>query len=36
MSTLVEITTEEEWKNHAASVPPTTLQVIYFFADWAA
>jgi hypothetical protein len=36
MSTLVEITTEEEWKKHAASLPPTTLQIIYFFADWAA
>ncbi|KAG0647876.1 Monothiol glutaredoxin-4 [Hyphodiscus hymeniophilus] len=36
MSTLVELTTEEEWKNHVASLPPTTLQVIYFFADWAA
>lgn len=36
MSSLAEITTEEEWKKHADSLPPNTLQVIYFFADWAA
>lgn len=36
MSTLTEITAEEAWKSHAASLPPTTLQIIYFFADWAA
>jgi len=36
MSTLKEIATEEEWNQHAASVPPNTLQVIYFHAPWAA
>jgi len=36
MSTLKEIATEEEWNQHASSVPPTTLQVIYFHAPWAA
>ncbi|KAH9217239.1 thioredoxin-like protein [Leptodontidium sp. 2 PMI_412] len=36
MSTLIELKTEEEWNQHSASVPPTTLQVIYFKAEWAA
>ncbi|KAG4442233.1 hypothetical protein IFR05_002282 [Cadophora sp. M221] len=36
MSTLIEVKTEEEWNQHSASVPPTTLQVIYFKAEWAA
>ncbi|KAH8820545.1 thioredoxin-like protein [Xylogone sp. PMI_703] len=36
MSTLKDITTEEEWKNHVASLPPTTLQIINFHAPWAA
>lgn len=36
MSTLREITTEEEWNQHSASLPPTTLQIIYFHAPWAA
>jgi thioredoxin-like negative regulator of GroEL len=36
MSTLIEIKTEEDWNKHAASLPPTTLQVISFHAPWAA
>jgi len=36
MSTLIEITTEEEWDGHTASLPPTTLQIINFHAPWAA
>jgi hypothetical protein len=36
MSTLVELKTEEEWTKHAAEVPATTLQIIYFKAEWAA
>ncbi|KAG4414618.1 hypothetical protein IFR04_012224 [Cadophora malorum] len=36
MSTLLELKTEEEWNQHSASVPPTTLQIIYFKAEWAA
>ena len=36
MSTLKEITTEEEWNQHAASLPATTLQIISFHAPWAA
>jgi hypothetical protein len=36
MSTLKEITTEEEWSQHVASLPPTTLQIISFHAPWAA
>ncbi|KAL2066594.1 hypothetical protein VTL71DRAFT_2665 [Oculimacula yallundae] len=36
MSTLLELKTEEEWNQHSGSVPPTTLQVIYFKAEWAA
>jgi hypothetical protein len=35
MSTLLEIKSEEEWKEHSASLPPTTLQIIYFKAEWA-
>ncbi|KIM98957.1 hypothetical protein OIDMADRAFT_126897 [Oidiodendron maius Zn] len=36
MSTLKEITNEEEWNQHVASLPPTTLQIISFHAPWAA
>ncbi|PVH82961.1 glutaredoxin [Cadophora sp. DSE1049] len=36
MSTLLELKTEEEWNQHSVSVPPATLQVIYFKAEWAA
>lgn len=32
----MEIKTEEEWHKHAASLPPTTLQIISFHAPWAA
>jgi hypothetical protein len=30
MSTLIDITTEEEWQKHTESLPPTTLQIINF------
>ncbi|KAM3077413.1 glutaredoxin [Clarireedia jacksonii] len=36
MSTLIDITTEEEWQKHTESLPPTTLQIINFHAPWAA
>jgi len=36
MSTLIEITNEDEWNTHTASLPPTTLQIINFHAPWAA
>lgn len=36
MSILQEIKTEEEWNAHVASLPPTTLQIISFCAQWAA
>ncbi|KAI9053869.1 hypothetical protein LZ554_002816 [Drepanopeziza brunnea f. sp. 'monogermtubi'] len=36
MSTLLELKTEEEWNQYAASVPSNTLQVLYFKAEWAA
>jgi hypothetical protein len=36
MSTLVELKTEEEWNKYAAEVPETTLQIVYFKAEWAA
>ncbi|KAH8593270.1 thioredoxin-like protein [Bisporella sp. PMI_857] len=36
MSTLQEITTEGEWDAHTASLPASTLQIIYFHAPWAA
>lgn len=35
MSTLTEIKSEEDWNKHTTSLPPTTLQVIYFFTEWA-
>jgi len=36
MSTLKDIPTEEEWKKHVESLPPSTLQIINFHAPWAA
>ncbi|KAI1328296.1 glutaredoxin [Xylariaceae sp. FL0255] len=36
MSTVKEITSEEEWKSFTASVPKTTLVIISFHAPWAA
>jgi len=36
MSTLVEIKSEDAFNKHSASLPPTTLQIIYFKAEWAA
>jgi len=36
MSTLKVIASDEEWDTHTSTVPPTTLQVIYFHAPWAA
>ncbi|XXG98810.1 actin binding protein [Hypoxylon texense] len=31
-----EITTQDEWHAHVASLPKTTLLVIFFYAPWAA
>lgn len=36
MSTLIEVKSEEAWDKHSASLPSTTLQIIYFKAEWAA
>jgi hypothetical protein len=36
MSILIDIKSEEDWNKHSASLPPTTLQIIYFKAEWAA
>jgi hypothetical protein len=36
MSTLTELKSEEDWNKYSASLPSTTLQIIYFKADWAA
>ncbi|KAL4786245.1 thioredoxin-like protein [Aspergillus varians] len=36
MSTLLEITSEESFGPHVASIPPSTLIVLYFHAPWAA
>jgi Grx4 family monothiol glutaredoxin len=36
MSTVMEITTEVDWKNHITSLPPSTLLIISFHAPWAA
>ncbi|KAL2860933.1 PICOT family protein [Aspergillus lucknowensis] len=36
MSTLVEITSEESFAPHLASIPPSALIVLYFHAPWAA
>lgn len=30
MSTLIDITTEEDWHKHTAALPSTTLQIINF------
>ncbi|KAI6358310.1 hypothetical protein MCOR25_007351 [Pyricularia grisea] len=35
MSTLRDITSLEEWEAHLASLPASTLQIIYFHAPWA-
>ncbi|KAI1294551.1 glutaredoxin [Xylaria venustula] len=36
MSTLKEITSEDEWRAHVAALPPSTLLIISFHAPWAA
>ena len=36
MSILQEITSEEDWNAHTASLPASTLDIIYFHAPWAA
>lgn len=36
MSSLLEIKSEDAFNKHSASLPPTTLQIIYFKAEWAA
>jgi hypothetical protein len=36
MSTLLEINNDEDWNKFSAAVPATTLQIIYFKAEWAA
>ncbi|KKA28769.1 hypothetical protein TD95_002842 [Thielaviopsis punctulata] len=36
MSTVLEITTQEAWDQHLASVPATSLLVVSFHAPWAA
>ncbi|PMD56347.1 monothiol glutaredoxin-like protein-3 [Hyaloscypha bicolor E] len=36
MSILTELKSEEDWNKHSASLPSTTLQIIYFKAEWAA
>ena len=36
MSTIKEITTEDEWRAHVASLPASTLLIISFHAPWAA
>lgn len=36
MSTLLEIKSEDAFNKHSTSLPPTTLQIIYFKAEWAA
>lgn len=36
MSTVLEITTQEAWDQHLASVPPSSLLVVSFHAPWAA
>jgi len=36
MSTLLEIKSEDAFNKHSASLPPTTLQIVYFKAEWAA
>ncbi|KAI8629389.1 glutaredoxin [Xylariaceae sp. FL1651] len=36
MSTIKEITTEDEWRSHVAALPKTALLIISFHAPWAA
>ncbi|KAI1369520.1 thioredoxin-like protein [Xylaria arbuscula] len=36
MSTIKEITTEDEWRSHVASLSSSTLLIISFHAPWAA
>ncbi|KAL2817443.1 thioredoxin-like protein [Aspergillus cavernicola] len=36
MSTLLEITSEDSFAPHLATLPPSTLIVLYFHAPWAA
>ncbi|KAI1503146.1 thioredoxin-like protein [Biscogniauxia marginata] len=36
MSAIKEITTEEDWRAHVASLPSSTLLIISFHAPWAA
>lgn len=36
MSILTDLKSEEDWNKHSASLPSTTLQIIYFKAEWAA
>lgn len=36
MSTITEITTEEDFNNQLSSIPPTTLVIISFHTPWAA
>ncbi|KAK5628232.1 hypothetical protein RRF57_003947 [Xylaria bambusicola] len=36
MSTIKEITTEDEWRAHVSALPSSTLLIISFHAPWAA
>ncbi|KAI2616480.1 glutaredoxin [Hypoxylon sp. NC1633] len=36
MAAIKEITTMEQWQSHVASLPKTTLLIIFFHAPWAA
>ncbi|GAP84964.1 putative monothiol glutaredoxin-4 [Rosellinia necatrix] len=36
MSTIKEITSEDEWRSHVAALPSSTLLIISFHAPWAA
>ncbi|KAI1436293.1 glutaredoxin [Xylaria sp. CBS 124048] len=36
MSTVKEITTEDEWRSHLETINPSTLLIISFHAPWAA
>lgn len=36
MSTIKEITSEDEWRSHVAALPPSALLIISFHAPWAA
>lgn len=35
MSTLIEVAHDGEWEKLSADIPASTLQVIYFKAEWA-